>query len=346
MTVPVKPRRLKEGSVVAVISPSLAGPYIFPKVYQHGVSVLRDELGLEVVEMEHTRRPNYLMRLNPHLRGQDINDAFMDPGIDAIIATIGGDDSVRVLPHLRIQDIIERPKVLMGFSDTTTLLTYLAYKGMVTFYGPTVMAGISQIRHYPRSLEHLREMLFHPSAEHTYRPSPSYSEGYPDWSLDSSVGSISARRGRRGGRFCRAREERRDLVRRVHRGHAEVLKGTRFWPPHTFWKDKVLFMEATEQMTSLTRLKQIMRNYGTMEVFENISALLFGRWRGYTSQQRREVERIIMRTVTEEFGRSDLPIIMNMDFGHTDPQMILPLGVRAEVDPTGPTLTLKESPLI
>jgi muramoyltetrapeptide carboxypeptidase LdcA involved in peptidoglycan recycling len=126
----------------------------------------------------------------------------------------------------------------------------------------------------------------------------------------------------------------------------EVLKGTRFWPPHTFWKDKVLFMEATEQMTSLTRLKQIMRNYGTMEVFENISALLFGRWRGYTSQQRREVERIIMRTVTEEFGRSDLPIIMNMDFGHTDPQMILPLGVRAEVDPTGPTLTLKESPLI
>ena len=84
MTVPVKPRRLKEGSVVAVISPSLAGPYIFPKVYQHGVSVLRDELGLEVVEMEHTRRPNYLMRLNPHLRGQDINDAFMDPGIDGL----------------------------------------------------------------------------------------------------------------------------------------------------------------------------------------------------------------------------------------------------------------------
>ena len=346
MTVPVKPRRLKEGSVVAVISPSLAGPYIFPKVYQHGVSVLRDELGLEVVEMEHTRRPNYLMRLNPHLRGQDINDAFMDPGIDAIIATIGGDDSVRVLPHLRIQDIIERPKVLMGFSDTTTLLTYLAYKGMVTFYGPTVMAGISQIRHYPRSLEHLREMLFHPSAEHTYRPSPSYSEGYPDWSLDSSVGSISRKKRAPRWKVLQGEGRAEGTLFGGCIEVMEVLKGTRFWPPHTFWKDKVLFMEATEQMTSLTRLKQIMRNYGTMEVFENISALLFGRWRGYTSQQRREVERIIMRTVTEEFGRSDLPIIMNMDFGHTDPQMILPLGVRAEVDPTGPTLTLKESPLI
>jgi muramoyltetrapeptide carboxypeptidase LdcA involved in peptidoglycan recycling len=73
---------------------------------------------------------------------------------------------------------------------------------------------------------------------------------------------------------------------------------------------------------------------------------LFGRWRGYTYQQRLEAERTIRRIVNEEFGRKDLPIIMNMDFGHTDPQMILPLGVRAEVDPTGPTLTLKESPLI
>lgn len=44
------------------------------------------------------------------------------------------------------------------------------------------------------------------------------------------------------------------------------------------------------------------------------------------------LERAIRAVVTDEFGRADLPIVANLDFGHTDPQWVLPLGVRAELD--------------
>lgn len=342
----LKPRRLREGSVVATVSPSLAGPNLFPHIYEHGLQVLREDLGLEVVEMEHVRKPNYYIRYNPDLRAKDINDAFLDDSIDGIFATIGGHDSIHVLPYLWIDEMMDHPKVFMGFSDTTTILSYLSLRGMVTFYGPSVMGGISQMRNYPRQLDHFREVLFHPQEEYVYRPHPSYSEGYPDWSDQSSVGKVS--RKKRSPRW-RALQGGTKVTGTLFGGCIEVLGmmiNRPLWPPDEFWQGKILFIEASEQVPPPSQIKQIMRGFGAMGMFEGLSALLFGRWRGYSPQERVEVERTIRRVVCEDFGRTDLPVIVNMDFGHTDPQMVLPLGIRAEVDPCGPTFRLLESPVI
>ena len=54
---------------------------------------------------------------------------------------------------------------------------------------------------------------------------------------------------------------------------------------------------------------------------------------------------ILTTVVAAEFGRGDLPIIANMDFGHTDPQFILPLGVKAEIDCDQRTVRLIERPV-
>jgi muramoyltetrapeptide carboxypeptidase LdcA involved in peptidoglycan recycling len=104
-----KPHRLGEGSTVAIVSPSLGGPHAFPKVYAKGTEVLRDEFGLKVVEMEHTCSPQYYLRWYPHVRGEDINRAFLDPGVDGIIASIGGHDSIRMLPYLHTEEIVKHP---------------------------------------------------------------------------------------------------------------------------------------------------------------------------------------------------------------------------------------------
>src|SRR3954451_23409183 len=93
-----KPHTLVPGSRVAVVSPSWGGPAFVPRRYEMGVRELRERFGLEVVEMAHTLSdPDWLWR-NPRARADDINAAFADPSIDAVIAAIGGDDSVRILP--------------------------------------------------------------------------------------------------------------------------------------------------------------------------------------------------------------------------------------------------------
>ena len=123
-----------------------------------------------------------------------------------------------------------------------------------------------------------------------------------------------------------------------------MMKGTEFWPAPDFWNDRIFFLETSEEKPSLDNVKYVLRNYGVMGIFDRITGLLIGRARDYSDEEKAQLERIALQVVRDEFGRADLPIVCNMDFGHTDPQMILPLGVRAEIDPGKRTIRLLESP--
>src|SRR5580704_5802437 len=94
-----KPKRLQRGDVVAVVSPSWGGPSVCPHVYENGLKILR-KWGLEVREYPTTRAKAEFLAKNHRVRAADINDAFADKAVKAIIASIGGDDSVRLLPFL------------------------------------------------------------------------------------------------------------------------------------------------------------------------------------------------------------------------------------------------------
>ncbi len=341
----VSPPRLRKGDAAAIVSPSWGGPSEYPAVYEHGLAVLRDEFGLRPVEMACTRAKQSFLHRHPEARARDVNNAFENDDIRAVLTSIGGDDSVRILPHIDLDAILDHPKVLMGFSDATTLLTYLCWNGMTTFHGPSVMAGISQMWNYPAQIEQVRDVLFRGRANYRYRASTAYSEGYPDWSREELVGHVGRKR-RSGGWKTLQGEDR--AVGQLFGGCIEVLemmKGTAFWPPRSFWDGKVLFLETSENMPTPDNVRYMLRNYGMQGVLGDISALLFGRPRGYDRVGKRRLARVLCQ-VAEEFGRTDLPIITDMEFGHTDPQMVLPLGLKAEVDPAGPGLRLLERAVV
>jgi muramoyltetrapeptide carboxypeptidase LdcA involved in peptidoglycan recycling len=73
-----------------------------------------------------------------------------------------------------------------------------------------------------------------------------------------------------------------------------------------------------------------------------VSAVLVGRARDYSDAEKAELDEMVVRVVAREFGATGLPIVTNLDFGHTDPQWILPLGIRAEIDTQAGTFRLLE----
>jgi muramoyltetrapeptide carboxypeptidase LdcA involved in peptidoglycan recycling len=75
-----------------------------------------------------------------------------------------------------------------------------------------------------------------------------------------------------------------------------------------------------------------LRNYAALGVFENISGFIFGRARDYTDEEKIKLENLILKVINKETKRIDLPIIANFDIGHTDPQFVLPLGIKMEID--------------
>ena len=73
-------------------------------------------------------------------------------------------------------------------------------------------------------------------------------------------------------------------------------------------------------------------NDGLQGVFARVAAVLFGRPRGYTAAQWEELHAVPTGVVGQEFGRPELPLVADMDFGHSDPQWLLPQGVPVAVD--------------
>lgn len=345
----LKPRKLQPGDTVAIISSSWGGPSIFPHIYENGLQVLREEFGLAIKEYPTARADAAYLYRNPKARAVDINMAFADPQVKAIIASIGGDDSVRVLPFLDTEIIRRNPKILMGFSDTTTLLTFCHQLGLVTFNGPSIMAGFSQVRSLPAAFaEHVKTMLFDPPETYHYQPYPVWVEGYPDWREPENTGQInSLQPNNEGWRWLQG--DSAQVQGELFGGCIEVLeflKGTDFWPERAFWPGKILFLETSEEKPTPNQVKYMLRNYGSQGILSQIAGLLVGRPRDYTPAEKEHLYEILVAVVATEFGRPDLPIIANMDFGHTDPQFILPLGIRAEIDSGNRTFRLIEKPLV
>lgn len=65
------------------------------------------------------------------------------------------------------------------------------------------------------------------------------------------------------------------------------------------------------------------------EFLNNISGIIFGRARDYNEKEKEKLDKIILKIVRNEFNNSKIPIITNFDFEHTDPQLILPLEIKA-----------------
>lgn len=122
---------LRPGDRVAVLSPAFAAPAVAPEIHDQALRRLADLTGLVPVEYPTTR----LLDASPAARAADVNAAFADPSIRAILATIGGDDQILVVPHLDPALALADPKPFLGYSDNTNILNWLWGLGIRGYYG-------------------------------------------------------------------------------------------------------------------------------------------------------------------------------------------------------------------
>lgn len=342
----IKPKRLKKGSRIAVVSPSNGLPFLFPDIYELGLKNLREIIGLDIVEMPTARMSPDKLYKNPKTRADDINNAFADDSIDGIITSIGGYESIRILEYLNTDMIIKNPKFIMGFSDSTTFLTNLNYMGMVTFYGPSVMAGFAQLKSLPSQFtEHIIKVLFSNDYPYSYFPYAEWTNGYKDWSNINTLGECTEFYSNENGwTFLQGNKT---VEGRLWGGCIDVLefmKSTVYWPDKDFWNDKILFFETSEEKPLPNQVGYMLRNYGIQGVLNKVKGIVFGRPKDYSNKEKEELNSIIINIVKDEFNAPDIPIVVDVDFGHTDPKLILPLGCMVRLSPKTNEFILLESP--
>lgn len=134
------PPKLRPGDRVAIVSPSFAAPGMFPAVHELSMRRLREDFRLEPVEYPTTRR----LDAPAADRAADLQAAFADRTIRAVLATIGGNDQITVLPLLDPAVVTADPKPFVGFSDNTNLLNWLWNHGIAGYHGGSTMVHLGR----------------------------------------------------------------------------------------------------------------------------------------------------------------------------------------------------------
>lgn len=337
-----RPPRLKAGDTVAAISLSSGLAHRFPHRYEAGKRQFQEAFGVDVVEAPHALHSDAFLKNNPEARADDLHWALTDPEVDGIVSTIGGDDSVRLLQHLDLDLIRDNPKALLGFSDTTTVLTAFLEAGVHAFYGPSLMTDLAENGGlHPYARRSLRDALFD-GRPTTWAPAPEWTDRFLDWADPDNQAIARDFQPNPGWSWLQGVD--------VVEGHLiggcvevlELMKGTPWWPPARLWDGAVLLLETSEEAPPPRWVGRWLLNYAHQGILQRLAALLVGRPMRYSPQQVAELREQVLEAVTDA-GREDLPVVMNLDIGHTSPQMTVPLGSRVRVDPGGRAIVSLEA---
>jgi muramoyltetrapeptide carboxypeptidase len=240
-------------------------------------------------------------------RAADLQNAWCDPSVDAVLCARGGYGVMRMVELLDWEAMrAAGPKVLVGFSDVTALHeAFAARLGLVTLYGP-MAAGADFIKN-ARAQEHLKATLFAPETVRTIASGgtalvPGRARGVTLGGclclLASELGSAHARTGARGGLLCL--EDVGEETYRLDRYLTQLLRAG--------WLDGVRGV--------------LLGSWERCDPYERVRALLLDR-----------------------LGGLGVPVVEEFGFGHCEGALTVPFGVAAELDADAGTLTLDEPAL-
>jgi muramoyltetrapeptide carboxypeptidase LdcA involved in peptidoglycan recycling len=344
----IVPPPARPGDRVAVVSPSFAAPAAYPRVHELAMARLHDDLGLVPVEYPTTRRLN----ATPQDRAADLMAAFADPGVRAVLATIGGDDQITVLPHLDAAVVRADPKPFLGYSDNTNLLNWLWHNGIAGYHGGSTMVHLGRGGGpHPVSLESLRRALFAPRGAGQaldLHPVEEFSEDERDWadpaSLDLPTVTVPSP-------AWHWHQPDAVVTGPTWGGNLEILHWNlavgRWIRPAPDYAGCVLLLETSEELPGADEVYRMLRNAGERGLLAQFPAVLVGlamatnleRTRSPAERQayRDEQRAAVLRAFAEYHPAAML--VFGVDIGHTDPQWVLPYGGRLTVDGPGRRIT-------
>jgi muramoyltetrapeptide carboxypeptidase len=306
----LKPPRLRSGDRVAVVAPASGFPR---EEFDKGIAEL-SRLGFEAVFEESVFARDEYVAGEDRVRVAAFLRAWRDPSIRAVIAVRGGFGSVHLLPFLDAAELREHPKAFVGYSDLTSVLTFLTTRcGIVAFHGPMLDRRLARGAEGYDQDSFMRALTVpEPMGEFTPASLESFNRG-------EAAGVLL------GGTLAQIA--------------ASLGTPFAFAPPQNY----VLFLEDVgERPYRLDRMMTQLRLAGILNL---ASAVVLGEFVGCDEPGGPPVAKATLAALLRDFRG---PVVYGFPSGHTaSPLITLPLGVRARVlADAAPRLVIEESGVV
>ncbi len=340
----IKLPKLSKDDQVAVISPSAGLPAIFPWVQDLGLERLRNIFGLTPIEYPTTRTMNAPLKD----RARDIMAAFADPKNKAVFTSIGGLDQIKLLKYLDPQVFLDNPKPFFGYSDNTHLHNFLWNLGIPSYYGAAIMTQLAfQGQMNDMTINSLNHALFD-EGEFELEISEQYSDIGLNWSNKENLSKTRKMEPNDGLFWDGGINVEGILWGGCLDSMVVQTAAERFLPKTQDLEGTVLFIETSEDMPEHWIVEYVLTGFGERGWFDKFQAVLVGRPKAWEfdkqndtktkAEYRQQQRKTVLKTV-REYNKS-IPVVQNLDFGHTDPQVVLPNGGKVKINSTDKKISL------
>lgn len=311
----VCPPRLAAGQHVRVVAPSQSRA-IIGHDNDHITAERFADLGLTVSFGEHVLVCDEFGSSSIEERVADLHAAFADPDVDAIMTVIGGYNSHQLLPHLDMDLIRANPKILCGYSDITALQHgILCGAGLVTYSGPH-WSSFGMRDHFEDNLAWFKACLM-TDAPVSLHPSEAWTDDA--WFLDQDERHPQPN----DGWWVLQDGEAAGQLLGGNASTLALLGGTP-WMPDLSGAILVVEDDFESDAVHVDRwVTSLLQQAGG----DKLAGVLIGRFQT-ASQIGRDTLTAILAERPELTG---IPMIANLDIGHTNPFLTFPVGGRAAV---------------
>lgn len=340
----IKPSRLKSGDEVAIVSLSsgIAGDEIFNHRFLLGKSRLENDFGLKVKVMPHALLGSDCLYSHPEYRAKDLMEAFLDTKVKAIFCNIGGDDTIRLLPYIDFEVIKNNPKIFMGYSDSTINHFMLNKAGLVSYYGPSIMAEFAEnVEMHEYTKNSIQKVLMENSKGYQILPSSEWTSESLTWTKCEN--NNIKRKMKKDEKGIEILQGKLDVKGELIGGCIDTFHmfiGSSIWPK-TKWNKKIIFMESSEDNPTPEFIAQILRHPSMVFALRLARGLIIGK--PCDEKYYEEYKKKIINVVINELNLYDLFVAINYNFGHNAPMCVLPIGTKIKISATTGIITLMES---
>ncbi|PFD34739.1 hypothetical protein CN285_25015 [Bacillus cereus] len=314
---------LKKDDKLVVWAPSSPAPFLFPNRFERALEALKTR-GYNIQVGESCKKNiTYDLNFAKNLV-EEFHQYLLDDEIKGIIFAVGGWTTIALLPYINWNLLKENPKPIIGYSDATALLL-AAYKetGQKTFHGPMVISEWGEFNGpWEYSITNFENALFTKNTSFDLLPPKEWTQEVLWWDKEDGRRRLSNGKGE-WRIFNHGKCE--GILIGGNLNIISLMLGTKYMPS---FKDKILFLE-TEGYSPDKFLAYLMQ-LQLHNVFNEIKGLIIGRHSNPISSS--SGAESFDEILNYFFGKVDIPIMLDVDLGHTEPMVTLPIGGSAVID--------------